>query len=111
MPYFKNGSSPSFCSDSTFNSSKIEDFQYTLEQEWPMYRVRGGDEFWKHEYEEHGTCATATFADEEEYFLGVLDLHDKYSLRVRPAARVIVFGTLAFSPEMVGSVSDRHMHA
>ena len=83
-PDYNDGSYPSFCTNTKFNPSKVDDLLPELETEWPTFAARGGDAFWKHEYEKHGTCATATFPDEHQYFRGVLDLDVQYNLLVSP---------------------------
>ena len=81
-PDYDDGSYPSFCSSTRFNPSMVSDLLPDLKAEWPTYAARGGATFWKHEYEKHGTCATATFPDEHEYFAGVLALNQQYNLLV-----------------------------
>ena len=82
-PDYDDGSYPSFCnSTDEFDPEKVRDLLPKLEAEWPTFASRGGDDFWAHEYEKHGTCATATYADEHEYFAGVLALNEQYDLLV-----------------------------
>ena len=84
-PDYNDGSYPSFCTKTKFNPSKVDDLLPELKAEWPTYAAKGGDAFWKHEYEKHGTCSTATFPDEHQYFAGVLDLNQQYNLLVSPS--------------------------
>ena len=73
---------PFFCTNEKFEPSEISDLLHDLEVEWPTFEARGGPSFWSHEYEKHGTCSEATFADEHAYFAGVLALDKQYDLLV-----------------------------
>ena len=43
---------------------------------------RGGDGFWRHEYEKHGSCATSLgqLDTQEEYFRQAIEWHRQYPL-------------------------------
>ena len=83
-PNYNNGGFPQFCnSTARFDPKLVEDLLPRLNAEWPSYSARGGDDLWEHEYEKHGTCAEAAFANEHDYFEGVLALHEHYDLLVR----------------------------
>lgn len=83
-PDYFDGGYPQFCNNTDqFDIDLVQDLLPQLQAEWPSYAARGGDSFWEHEYEKHGTCAKATFANEHAYFAGVLALNERYSLLVR----------------------------
>jgi len=75
---------PLFCNRTDkFDPEKIRPLLPELRSKWTDVRV-GGDEFnfWKHEWEKHGTCAEQlpSMANEYLYFTKALELHKKYNV-------------------------------
>jgi ribonuclease I len=75
-----NGSYPSFCRGVPFDVSSLDDLLPRLNAYWPSDKGSNID-FWKHEYEKHGTCAIddGVFDDQHAYFVAALDLASRYS--------------------------------
>lgn len=76
---------PLYCNRTDkFDVKKIEGLLPQLRAKWTDVRAGGGDEynFWKHEWEKHGTCAEQlpSMANEYLYFKKALDLHSKYNV-------------------------------
>lgn len=75
---------PEFCNKSAkFNHTEIEDMLPELEVRWPnLYVDEPPDDFWKHEWEKHGTCSMTmpSLNSERKYFSAGLDLSSKYDL-------------------------------
>ncbi|XP_041461434.1 ribonuclease Oy-like [Lytechinus variegatus] len=94
---FKNNvkNTPVDCTG-TFNDDDIKDIRSEMLLKWPTYK-RGGsvNDFWKHEYEKHGTCASdlPTFSSAKKYFRGTMDLYDRYNIK-----RILADGTNAVRP-------------
>ena len=71
-PQYAVNKYPQFCREVTFDINKLKPITQDLEEHW--YSARGTDEeFWKHEYEKHGSCNFNGFA-EFDYFKTTLDL-------------------------------------
>jgi len=84
-PTKKHEIGPLFCNRTDrFDPKKIESLLPELRAKWTDVRAGGGDEynFWKHEWEKHGTCAEQlpSMANEYLYFKKALDLHSKYNV-------------------------------
>lgn len=74
-PNYPNGGYPAFCDKSAkFDPAKVADLQDDLNQYWMSYSSSNNN-FWKHEWEKHGTCATPVIKDEHTYFSEGLRLH------------------------------------
>ncbi|XP_020618786.1 ribonuclease Oy-like isoform X2 [Orbicella faveolata] len=74
---------PVYCNSSwPFNGGDIEDLKPKLDLQWPSYDSPDAAEFWKHEWEKHGTCSTnLPFLDSEhKYFEVSLSLNVKYDI-------------------------------
>lgn len=75
---------PVFCNSSwPFDESVIKDLWPKLELQWPSYDApRDEREFWKHEWEKHGTCSTSlpNLDSEHKYFAVTLSLNEQYNL-------------------------------
>eukprot|EP01099_Mayorella_cantabrigiensis_P002074 TRINITY_DN1912_c0_g1_i2.p1 TRINITY_DN1912_c0_g1~~TRINITY_DN1912_c0_g1_i2.p1 ORF type:complete len:241 (-),score=26.18 TRINITY_DN1912_c0_g1_i2:145-837(-) len=81
-PNYNNGSWPQYCNSSyPFVFSEVQDLSSQLYVEWPDLYENGTD-FWKHEWEKHGTCAmqSTVIDDEHDYFLLTLSLFEKQFL-------------------------------
>ncbi|XP_014790239.1 ribonuclease DdI [Octopus bimaculoides] len=77
-----NGSSSAFCSrGSSFDINKLKSIESQLKDKWPSYSSPS-EEFWKHEWEKHGKCATrqGSMIPELTYFKQALDLNKKFDI-------------------------------
>ncbi|KAK1171626.1 ribonuclease T2-like isoform X1 [Acipenser oxyrinchus oxyrinchus] len=65
-----------------FNVNDIKDLLPEMENWWPDVLHPGTNEFWKHEWEKHGTCAAVaeSLNSENKYFAKALDLYKKVDL-------------------------------
>lgn len=81
-----NGTSegPEFCNKSLkFNETLIKGILDQLRAEWAnLFDDTPKDDFWKHEWEKHGTCGLSlpSLDNELKYFKMGLSLHDKYNI-------------------------------
>jgi len=83
---YNETSYPSFCRDVEFDLNNLTDILPELEKYWYSNKasVEDGDsekrsfdeEFWKHEYEKHGSCVFAPM-NEHDYFAKTLYLYYK----------------------------------
>ncbi|XP_054760223.2 ribonuclease Oy-like [Lytechinus pictus] len=66
-----------------YNQAAISTIRSELEDKWPSYSSKTTDQFWKHEYVKHGTCAgnLAKFNSQLKYFEGSIDLFDRYDIK------------------------------
>jgi len=68
-----------------FQKKTISDLITEMALEWPSL-IGTNPQFWQHEWEKHGTCATKEFKNEREYFTTILSLHDQYDLKAALSA-------------------------
>ncbi|XP_054160224.1 ribonuclease DdI-like [Oppia nitens] len=84
-PQHTNNSWPQYCCfESTFNVSKIKSLESQLIQKWPTLKENGKHEdFWKHEWTKHGTCAMNSdkLKGHFNYFNHTLHLYDSFPLQ------------------------------
>uniref|UniRef100_A0A2A4J9C6 Uncharacterized protein n=1 Tax=Heliothis virescens TaxID=7102 RepID=A0A2A4J9C6_HELVI len=75
---------PGFCNDSwAFEPEFVKLLEQDLDQVWTnTYKETERYSFWEHEWERHGTCATALehFATPHKYFSKAIEWHQKYFL-------------------------------
>lgn len=75
---------PAYCNESwPFSESVIQDLLPKLERQWPTLESgQENAEFWKHEWDKHGTCSTNIpfLNSEHKYFTTTLSLNVKYDL-------------------------------
>ena len=74
-PQYSENSYPTFCKKLVFDINKLNDILPELEENWYSFKktVKDDEEFWKHEWEKHGSCMF-TDMDEFNYFKKTLDL-------------------------------------
>lgn len=76
---------PGYCNSSwPFRESKIEDLKSAMMIHWPTYEEgEDPEEFWSHEWEKHGTCATSlpNLNSEHKYFATALALNGRIDLK------------------------------
>ena len=80
-PEYYNGSYPEFCNKSAiFDEKQLAPIRNNLTLYWTDYR--NSEEFWKHEFYRHGTCAETDdlLSTELEFFTTGLELREKYNL-------------------------------
>ena len=70
-PNRDDGSYPSNCEGSRFDESEIEPMISDIRKYWPDFKPDEPN-FWRHEWEKHGTCSA--FKTQTEYFQNVIDL-------------------------------------
>ncbi len=63
---------PEYCTKDQFNLTKLEPLQDKLNKYW-ISDEESNEDFWKHEWEKHGTCTTM---DEFQFFNKTLLLYD-----------------------------------
>lgn len=74
-PQYSINRYPTFCKNVNFDVNKIQPILPQLNKVWYSNR-NNNDEFWKHEYEKHGSCVFTPLT-ELEYFEKTLDLYDE----------------------------------
>ncbi|CAC5391613.1 RNASET2 [Mytilus coruscus] len=73
---------PKNCSSVHFDMNKIKNLTNELQHAWPnIYSNSAPNDFWKHEWKTHGTCALSlnTTGTEYLFFRKTLDLMKKYN--------------------------------
>ncbi|KAH7306431.1 hypothetical protein KP509_22G011400 [Ceratopteris richardii] len=78
-PNYNDGSYPSNCAGSSYDSTGISDLKDQLQRYWDTLSCPSGDgdKFWSHEWEKHGTCSGL---DQRAYFESVLRLRNSIDL-------------------------------
>lgn len=71
-PQYSKNSYPTFCKKVKFDINKLKDILPELNENWYSNEEKNED-FWKHEWEKHGSCMFSDM-NEEEYFKKTLDL-------------------------------------
>ena len=74
-PQYSTTSYPTFCNKVSFDINKLQPIMTQLNQYWYSTEQKNTD-FWKHEYEKHGSCVFTPMT-EEEYFQKTLELYGK----------------------------------
>ena len=72
-PQYTNGSYPQYCRKVSFDKDKIENLVPKLDKFWAS-NEGSNDDFWKHEWQKHGSCMFIQMT-EEEYFSKTLNLY------------------------------------
>ena len=72
-PQYSFSSYPSYCKKKEFDPRALDPIRKELEEKWHSYEKDKDDEFWKHEWEKHGSCMF-TEMTELEYFQKTLEL-------------------------------------
>jgi len=73
-PQYNKNQYPSFCREVNFDINKLEPILKDLNEKW-YSEDNKNENFWKHEWEKHGSCMF-TELDEFEYFEKTLELFD-----------------------------------
>jgi len=73
-PQYTKTSYPTYCSNVTFNIKNLEPILPELNKSWYSTQEKNED-FWKHEYEKHGSCIFTPMT-EKEYFEKTLELYN-----------------------------------
>jgi len=73
-PQYASNSFPSYCTNVDFSIEKLNPISTKLNLYWYSNKEKNSD-FWKHEYEKHGSCMAITLT-EYEYFKKTLDLYE-----------------------------------
>lgn len=74
-PQYSLNSYPKYCKEVKFDINKLSSIIKELEKYWYSNR-NNNDDFWKHEYEKHGSCVFKDLT-ELEYFTKTLELYHK----------------------------------
>ena len=74
-PQYTINKYPTFCKNVNFDVNKIQPILPQLNKVWYSNR-NNNDDFWKHEYEKHGSCVFTPLT-ELEYFEKTLNLYDE----------------------------------
>ena len=72
-PQYSLNSYPSYCKEVQFDIDKVKYLLPELNKYWYSNRSNN-DDFWKHEYQKHGSCVFSPIT-EEQYFKKTLDLY------------------------------------
>ncbi|XP_071079348.1 ribonuclease Oy-like [Haliotis cracherodii] len=84
-PNSRSGKEPSDCNSSwPFDFDKIKSLETNLTAQWPnLFTDTAKNDFWSHEWDKHGTCATSLPATDNEfnYFSAALQLNKKLNLQ------------------------------
>lgn len=81
-PQFNKNQYPSYCKNVSFSINNIQPILDDLETCWYSTEEKNED-FWKHEYEKHGSCMFKDM-DEYEYFNTALNLYHTAVLKKIP---------------------------
>lgn len=73
-PQYNKNQYPSFCREVNFDINKLEPILKDLNEKW-YSEDNKNENFWKHEWEKHGSCMFIEL-DEFEYFEKTLELFD-----------------------------------
>ena len=73
-PQYNKHQYPSFCREVNFDINKLEPILKDLNEKW-YSEDNKNENFWKHEWEKHGSCMFIEL-DELEYFEKTLELFD-----------------------------------
>jgi ribonuclease I len=73
-PQYTKQSYPTYCKNVTFDIKNIEQLLPQLNEKWYSTKEKNED-FWKHEYEKHGSCVFTPLT-EKEYFEQTIKLYD-----------------------------------
>jgi ribonuclease I len=73
-PQYNKNQYPSFCREVNFDINKLEPILKDLNEKW-YSEDNKNENFWKHEWEKHGSCMFIEL-DELEYFEKTLELFD-----------------------------------
>ncbi|MCO5587672.1 hypothetical protein L7F22_041623 [Adiantum nelumboides] len=78
-PNYNDGTYPSNCEGTSYDSTLIADLKEELQTYWDTLACPSGDgeKFWEHEWEKHGTCSGL---DERGYFEATLALRKSIDL-------------------------------
>ena len=74
-PQYSTTSYPTYCTNVTFDANKLQPIISKLNESWYSTQEKNED-FWKHEYEKHGSCVFTPMS-ELEYFQKTLDLYQE----------------------------------
>lgn len=79
------GQNPQFCClRSRFDSRKLDPIRHQLVEKWKSSREDGRhDQFWRHEWNKHGSCAqrlSRNLSDQFQFFNTTLSLYDMFPL-------------------------------
>ncbi len=82
---------------------QVNSIKTALDKYWPSYDGTNVD-FWTHEYEKHGTCASqlAPLATELDFFSMTLQMAEKYNPVTMLAAAGITPGSSTLQVPLVG---------
>lgn len=102
---------PLYCNKTdTFDPEKIGSLLPELRSKWTDVRANDGDEFdfWRHEWEKHGTCAEQlpSMANEYMYFKKALDLHSQYDVTALLSNASIVPANRVYNRIVLEELSD-----
>lgn len=101
---------PLYCNSTyKFDPEKIKDLIPQLEEEWTDVRNTSDKyNFWRHEWEKHGTCAMQlpAFGDEYRYFKKSLELHAHWNASRLLGVAGIEPGKTYYPQEVVSAVSN-----
>ena len=85
-PERADGTWPQFCNKTAkFNETALRDLEPYLRYVWYDYlhgnpdNITASAQFWKHEWDKHGTCALGQFQTEHNFFATAILLHYKYN--------------------------------
>ena len=79
-PQYKNKPYPKYCKKVEFSIEKIKPILDKLNKNW-YSKYTSNEDFWKHEYEKHGSCMFKDMT-ELEYFEKTLELFDKAKKKI-----------------------------
>eukprot|EP00026_Physarum_polycephalum_P015497 Phypoly_transcript_16196.p1 GENE.Phypoly_transcript_16196~~Phypoly_transcript_16196.p1 ORF type:complete len:224 (+),score=24.43 Phypoly_transcript_16196:125-796(+) len=107
-PENADGSYPENCPGPKFNTTVISDLISKLNIVWPSNNGKNTD-FWKHEWEKHGTCSQF---GERAYFLNSITLQDRYDVKAALSkARIVPSQTAKYTKSSVTSAVQSNLGA
>ena len=74
-PQYNKNQYPTFCNKVDFDIKKLDLILSELEKYWYSYNKKDDENFWKHEWEKHGSCMF-TEMNEFDYFNKTLELYN-----------------------------------
>ncbi|XP_063163697.1 ribonuclease T2 [Candoia aspera] len=99
-----------------FNVSELKDFMGDMREYWPDILHTNRTNFWKHEWEKHGTCAAEleTLNSQKKYFEKTLELYRKIKLNsfllkvgIKPGSTYYQLAAIKEALESVYSITPK----
>eukprot|EP00696_Hemimastix_kukwesjijk_P018022 gnl/Hemi2/6806_TR2318_c0_g1_i1.p1 gnl/Hemi2/6806_TR2318_c0_g1~~gnl/Hemi2/6806_TR2318_c0_g1_i1.p1 ORF type:complete len:294 (-),score=110.95 gnl/Hemi2/6806_TR2318_c0_g1_i1:281-1162(-) len=105
--YYDHGWPQNCDNTNVFSENQVSDLLPEMGVHWPsIMGAMDGDDFWSHEWQRHGTCATSVFPTQHDFFSNTLALRDKYDIEAMLSASGITPGGSYNTQDILDSVSQ-----